>query len=244
MALTGEEITDEIRELVGRSGSAAMGVIDDTRAARWQNEAQQRIVEKCPGLPSRQIEDISSFNCVSDQINYSFASFCADRKMCHPLRLYYLNGKSSFELDYMPEDEFDAEYTDPTHSDYSPGQPANWTRKGTNIVIVPRASTDYAGTAGDTSGIFKFVYTAYAEDFTTNDFDGSDISNADEGLIYYGTWKAWAAIGNATKEKSWQKKWSNPSPRGNEDYGWLEKFKTLNDGMLAWDGSILFDEAL
>lgn len=246
MALTGEELVDEIRSIVGRGGTDTQGIIDDTRVTRWLNEAQRKIVEKCPGLPCRELEDISSFNCVSDQVAYSFASFCADRKMCHPLRLYYLTGSNSFELDYQPEDEFDTGCIDPTHDDHSATQPVKWTRKGANVYMRPRASSDYAGSAGDTSGIFRFVYTAYAEDFTTNDSDESDISNCDEGLIYYGAWKGWEAIGGAegkAEADRWRKRWSNPDPAINEDYGWLEQYKAYQDGMLAWDGHIMFDEA-
>jgi hypothetical protein len=114
--LTGENLIDEVRSIVGRPGSTDAGVITDVRVNRWLNEAQQKIVEACPGLPSREIDDATSWYCVSDEYEYDFtnlSSYCAGLQPCHVLELWYRNGNESYQMDYMPLDEFNDEYPDP-----------------------------------------------------------------------------------------------------------------------------------
>lgn len=232
MALTGEELEDEVRTLVGRAGSDTQGVITDTRVTRWLNESQVDIAEACPGLEDKKIYDTSSFSCASDTPSYSFASFCDGYKVCYEQELWFWDGNDSFLLDYLPPDEFDSEYPDFTSTDYSPTKPKAWTRRGSAFYVAPLMDETYTGTT------LRFVYAAYAQDFTTNDANTSQIANIDDGLIYYGTAKAWGAIGNKGKQDEWMLKFSNTNP--NAEFGWLERFKAHNDSMQAWDG-LIFD---
>ena len=140
-------------------------------------------------------------------------------------------------MKFKPPDEFDNEHPDQTHDDISPSKPHHWTRRNNTIEVYPRPDGDWAGAAGDLTGVFRFIYTAFAEDFTTNDTDGSDISRADEGLITFATAKAWEAIGNETAYMVWWNKFTNT---GSEKPGWIERYKGVNDQMLAWDGNIFF----
>lgn len=228
--LTGAELVDEVQELVGRSDNPVL--VDNTRCTRWLNEGQEEIVNKTPGLICREVRDATTFYCISDTVEYSFASFCSGLKVCHPLQLKYINGNESYDMSYMPQDEFDEEYPDPTHSDYSPQKPVNWTRKGNSVFVAPRPSSDYiAAAAGDTTGVFKFWYTAYAEDFTTDDADESDITRADKGLILYGVAEAWGAIGEEGRRLVWKRKFDE----------WLEDYQAKNAMMQAWDANILLD---
>jgi hypothetical protein len=238
--LTGEQLVDEVRGNVGRDGTTDAGVITDARVTRWLNEAQQTIVEACPGLTCREVEDVTSFYCISDEISYSFASFVSGLMVCHPLRLSFRNGNESHDMEFLPPDEFDSQYPDPTHADYSPAKPYHWTRRGNTVEVAPRPSEDWkAAAAGDLTGVFRFVYTAFAEDFTTNDADESDITRADEGLIAFATAKAWEAIGNEGAHRLWWNKFTNNS----SDYpGWLQRYKGVNDQMLAWDGNVCFNQ--
>ena len=226
MALTGAELTDEVQAVVGRTEDTVL--IDTTRVTRWLNEGQQDIVEECPGLLSREIDDVTSFYCVSDQLNYSFGSFCSGYKVCHPLAIYYINGSESEKLLFLHLDDFDSEYPDPTSSDFSPDKPSVWTRRADAVEVYPRPGSDYAGAAGDLTGVLRFTYTAYAEDFTTDDTDSSDISRADEGLIAYAASKAWGAIGQEALSLIWKQKYN----------AWLIGYKDKNDALHAWDGNI------
>ena len=229
--MTCEALVDEIQALTGRTGDTVL--ITDARCTRWLNEAQEKIVDEIPGLQSREIQDATSLYCVSDEASYSFASFCAGYRVAHPLDLWYNNGSDSHQMNYMPEDEFDEFYPDITSADFSPQKPINWTVKGTNIVVGPRPDSDYAvNAAGDLTGVFKFTYTAYAEDFNTTDATYSDITRSGKGLILYSVAEAWGAIGSEEKRIIWEARFND----------WVEEYKDKNGKMLAWDNSILKDE--
>ena len=226
MALTGEELTDEIRAIVGREGAADKGSITDTRVTRWLNEAQVEIVEKCPGLHGMSFKNTISLD-TTVTLSYSIADITVgdisvEDAVCRIWDVYYLNGNLSVHLDFMMTDEFDEMYPDPTHTDIPHTQPTHWTRRGNTIEMFPLCLTTYCDKD------LRFDGDSYAGDFTTNDASSSDITGADEGLIMYGVARAWEAIGDQKTSFVWDKKFDI----------WLDDFKAQNDDLDEWDGKM------
>lgn len=216
-----DAMVDEVQDLVGRPDGDSVLIVD-ARVNRWLNEAQDYIVEKCPGILDTETED-TSLTCVSDQIDYSMGSF--DPTACHPNEVWYWNGDESKRLTFMPRDDFDDDYPDPTSSDFSPAKPKAWTQIGRHTLrIAPRPSSDYAG---DT---LRVVYTGYPNDITGS--DTSALTNADQGLVYYATSMAWKAIGRNTEAMLYWKRFTNPYPN---NLGWLEEYQAYQANMPAYD---------
>lgn len=231
MALTGDQLTDEVKDFVGRSTDTEL--VTDARVARVISAGQVKIVEKCPGLHSLTFRNTTSLDttqtlryAISDITTVGDAS--TDTWPCRIWDAWYLDGNESIHLIFAHTDEFDTEYPDPTHSDFNPDLPKHWTRRGNNIEIYPLCATAYCdkdlGFAGD----------FYPRDLTTNSTKVSDISGADEGLIMYGIAEAWAMIGNPAsilKSQAWHNKFNT----------WLEDFKEQNDTLHEWDGNLYSD---
>lgn len=227
MGLDSDALIDEVQALTGRTGDTAL--ITDARVNRWLNEAQVKIAEEIPGLLDLEF-DCTTWTCITDGIKYDLAelTMVSDtttvNDCCHIHDIYYIDGAESIKLDFQPQDEFDDELIDPTHTDFSPNKPTRWTRQGNQVKIRPLIDDDYSG---DTLRVHG---TKYAADITGA--STSDINHADKGLIYYSVAEAWGAMGNEEKFAIWGLKFN----------GWLADFKTKNDRMLEWDGQISFDE--
>ncbi|KPL25591.1 MAG: hypothetical protein AMJ75_00335 [Phycisphaerae bacterium SM1_79] len=191
MTLGCASMITEVQELAGRSGDTVL--ITSDRCMRWLNDAQDEIVRRCPGLPDTETDDRTSLTCVSDDVTYSLASF--DPTVCHCLEVWYMDGDQSKKLKYLPPDEFETKYPDPTSGDYTPDKPVYWTVQGKDLLkIVPRPSSDEAG---DT---LRVLYTGYADDFSAADATrASDINHVHQMLVDYGLWQAWGAIGDEGK---------------------------------------------
>jgi len=226
MALQGSELTDEIQALVGRPDDT--GLCDTTRITRWLNEAQRKIVELCPNLLSMSFVNTTSIDTTQVR-SYDLAEVSvgdvSTQRICHLFEVYYLDGNESVKLPFVPSDEFDKEYPDFTHTDYSPDKPRCWTRRGYNIELYPYCATTYCDKD------LRFVGDYYAEDLATDATAISDISNVDEGLIYYGVYKAWGAIGDEDRCILWRNKFM----------GWLQDTKDQNEELLEWEGNLLGD---
>ena len=231
MSLTGSELVDEIQTLVGRVSTDPL--VDDTRCTRWLNEAQREIADACPGLKTLTFKNTTSID-TTQKLQYDLTDITfGDSTRCQLNRvfeIFYLDGNESVHLNFTHVDEFDKEWPDPTHSDYSPDKPNRWTRRGNKIEIFPLSACSYCNKDLRFNGDF------YAEDFTTNDTDTSDISNADDGLIFYATGEAWDVIGGETgnaESLKYKAKFLN----------WLENYKTKNETLYEWDGN-QFGDAL
>ena len=76
---------------------------------------------------------------------------------------------------------------------------------------------------------WRFDIGVYPLDFTTNDSDNSDLNDADDGLIYYGVWQAFVAIGaeKATDAAIWRTSF----------FAWLDEYKDQNDTMPEWEAN-------
>jgi hypothetical protein len=228
-ALTGAELIDEVRALTGREDDTVL--CTTTRINRWLNEAQEAVIDSCPGLPCRHIEDLSAWYCVSTSNTHNLSDLAdGTYPPAHIETIWYRNGTSSFLMDFMPADEFDERYPDP--SNYTATQPKSWTRKGQQVHVAPWPSSDWiAAAAGDETGTYRVVYTAYAQDFTPNDTDTSDLSQADKGLILYSVAEAWGAIGIEEKRILWKSKFRE----------WLDEYYAKYSRMGAWDDNIVMD---
>jgi len=233
MALTGAELIDEVRSIVGREGAATVGVITDTRVNRWLNDAQATIVEECVGLHGMSFKNTASLD-TTQTLAYAISEITVgdsstDERVCRITDVYYLDGLLSKKLVWMGTDEFDDAYADPTHSDVAKTEPTHWTRRGNNIEMFPLCLT------ANCNKDLRFDGDFYAGDFTLNDASGSDISSADEGLIAYGAWKAWGAIGGRAatlEEMKWKKTFND----------WLDDYRNQNDDLDEWDGKMFGDE--
>ncbi|GAG48797.1 unnamed protein product, partial [marine sediment metagenome] len=97
------------------------------------------------------------------------------------------------------------------------------------------------------SKVLRIDYTAYAPDLSgaSDESELSIMEDADEGLLYYATAKAWEKIGGSGEQlfALWMNKFTNPPDQSGKK-GWLERYKEKSDTMLAWDGNILFDGKL
>lgn len=233
MALTGAGITDEIRANVGREGASDSGVITDARCTRWQNEAQRKIARECVDLSCLHFTNTDSID-TTQSLRYaineiSVGDNTTPDKVNRIFEVYYLDGNDSVHLTWMFPDEFDAAYPDPTHTDIAWDKPTHWTRRGANIEIFPLCACAYCDKD------LRFEGDFWPEEFTTNDTTYSDICEADEGLIAYGTWQAWGAIGGrqgTIEELKWKKKFND----------WLDDFKTENETVHEWGGNMYGDE--
>ena len=238
MALTGAEMTDEVQALTGRT-TAGEPLIDNTRVTRWLNEGQRDIAEKVPGLHALTFKNTDSLD-TTQSLRYNMSDITVrdpttTNNICHLFDVWYLDGVESFRLIYTMVDDFDSDYPDPTHSDMETQRSNRWTRRGNVIEIFPLSACAYVDKD------LRFDGDYYPTDFTTETTEVSDISRADEGLIYYAVWKAWDSIGG-TKAKieavTAKKRYTNPDPLPGEDFGWMEEYRDQNDSMYEWDGKL------
>jgi len=223
MALTGEELTDEIQELVGRTSNIVL--VDDTRCARWLNEAQRKIVDECPGIQNLLFKNATSLD-TTQSLAYPIEDITVgdetSDEIAHIFDVWYIDGADSYKIRWMHVDEFDLEYPDPSSTDFGFDRPSKWTRRGSNIEMFPLCACGYCNKDLRIDG------DVYAGDFATNDTTASDISDADDILIAYGIHKAWGAIGDEGKSQIWKMKY----------IGLLDDFKTKQDGLQQWDGNM------
>lgn len=239
MPLSCQEIIDEIQARIGRPNSA-QEIGDVTWLTRRINEAQKVIVETVPLLPSVSFRNTASLD-TTGTVLYALSDITTDfttQQVCRITDVWYLDGHDSRRLVFVPRDEFDAQHPDPTHSDEHFERPWQWTRRNNAYVeLYPFCASAY----WDKN--LRFDGDFYPSDFTTDSTSQSDISRADEGLILYGVWKAWEAIGVGMPGVGAQlmeakRAWSNSDPSPGEEPGWLEKFKDRNEEMIAWSGNL------
>jgi len=234
--LSCQEMIDEIQARCGRPNTTDL--IDTTWCTRRINEAQKEIVEKYFLIPSLTFSNKTSLDTTGTVLyavnEITVGDSSTANIACHITDVWYLDGNDSRQLTFLPIDEFDNKYPDPTHSDSVFEKPAYWTRRGTEYIeIVPYCASGYWDKD------LRFDGDFYAADFTTDSTSLSDISRASEGLILYGLWKAWAAIGMSNPSVAQEiinakKAWTNPEPSYGETLGWLEEFGDKYSQMPAW----------
>ncbi len=224
--MTGETLTDEIQALCGREGDTKL--ITDVRVTRWLNEAQRMIAEKVPVLHELTFKNTTSLD-TTVQLSYPLADITsgllddtASNHVVHIFDIVVLDGNETRWLKFRPIDEFDELYPDPTHTDIPHTRNVSWTRRGNNVELMPLCLTEFCDKD------LRFDLGFYPVDLTTNDSDESNLKDADDGLIAYGVWKSFIAIGSemATDAAIWKTTFTE----------WLEDYKDQNDTMHEWDG--------
>lgn len=227
MALTGEELTDEVQALLGRTNDTVL--CTDARITRWLNEAQDEIAEECPDLLCLAFDVTESHTCVTTSVSYAIGDLSVNdptaAAACHIHDVFYMDGQNSYRLKYTHLDVFDEQYVDITHTDYLRERPYRWTRRGQNIDMYPLTDSGYSGDG------LRFTGTRYCEDFTTNDSGASDLSKADDGLIMYAVARGWQAIGKEEKKILWDSDFSR----------WLNDYREKNDTIHGWPGNLYDD---
>lgn len=247
--LSGELLTDEVREMVGRGGSDTQGTITDARVTRWLNEGQDRIEQEVRGLPELDFRNPAvgdattafTHTLVTDQITYAISDLTfsggpdyndlTDEKALFISNVWHMRGANSSRLNYLPTDEFDLFSIDPTSSEAVTDRPSRWTRRGNNIEIAPRPSSTYNGDGLRVDGMRS------AQDFTTNDSTASELDSVDEGLIMFAVAKAWQSIGDEARYDIWMRKFTNPNPTVTQTIGWVERYRDERSIMEAWDAN-------
>jgi len=243
MALTGAQLTDEIKSLVGRNEDTEL--IDATRVTRWVNEGQREIARFLPGMKSVSY-DIQSW-CTADQLRWDIvdltvgdatATAMTDTTVSVANRIFavhYMDGANSTRLRYTHIDEWDR-ISDPSSSDYGTGKPFRYTRRGNQLEILPIADSGHQGTA------LRVVGDRWPVDFTTESSSVSELDRVDDGLIFFGVAKAWQAIGDEVRYQVWMRKFTNPDPLPGQDFGWIEKYRRDEDELHSWDGDLYSDD--
>ena len=236
MAKTGATIIDEVREAVGRTDDSE--VITEDRVLIWVNEGQRKIAKQCPGLKALEVKNTTSMD-TTQTLSYKLSDFTSPlagasdattaNQFVHPMALWYVDGADSFKINYMPVDEFDSNYIDPTDSDFGYYQPKHWTRRGNNIEIAPLCATGYCN---KTLRLDGFVYP---RDFTgVSTTSASSLEDADDGIELYAVYKAWERIGGeegkveAVKNKTLF-------------LAWIDEYRQENQVMHAWDANLYGD---
>jgi len=242
--LSCQEIIDEIQARVGRPDAVAL--VDTTWLTRRINECQHELPEMFTGIKSLVFSNKTSLD-TTGTYKYALSDITVgdttDRRVCRITDVWYLDGNESQHLGFLPQDVFDRRYPDPTSSDNSFGKPEYWTqRDNAYIETYPYCASGYWDTDMRFDGDF------YPADFSTDSTEVSDITRADEGLIRYGVWQAWKAIGMAqtgvaAEIISAQKAWSNPYPGAGEQIGWLEQYGDKVSQMVAWNSNLYVESA-
>jgi hypothetical protein len=232
MAKYAEELITEVRTRCGRTNDDIL--ISESRVLDWLNEAQGDIVDNCPGLSC--VDMISkSWDISHDTKRYSTADLTDINDdftlgAAFITGVWFIDGNQSVKLTYLPIDQLDQQYPDLTSTDWNQGNTSVWTLRGSTsnglVEIHP------ACVSADSTKKLQATGTWYAKDFTGVDStEVSDLSNADQGLIYYALKESWAAIGEA---------------RGDSEAGkyeakynaWLDGYKQRNGLMPQWDSNL------
>lgn len=231
MALTCASLAAEVQALCGRTGDTAL--ITSGQIASWFNEAQRDIVDRVPGLHAMTFKNRTSLD-VTDNLRYALAEITAgdytEQGIANVWGVFYLDGIDSRRLSFMPVDEFDETFLDPTHGDAPRDRPRWWTRRGHAIEIAPLSGCGYWDKD------LRFDGDFYARDFSSGDVTRyCDLSGADTGLKRYALAQAWRAIGSAGGVTGALMKARDYF----EQYEcWLDAYKAHNDRLLEWDGNL------
>jgi len=230
--LQANELISEVQAILGRPNDTEIAT--SARITRWLNEAQHEIVEMTPGLHALELD--ATIAAVSDDIAYGLSEWTSslidntstvgdttsNHYIAHIRSLQVKDGVDSYEMQYVPIDDWERRFPDPTNSEHGTGKPRSWTRKGEEIWLFPGGSTDFIGTALNLKG------TIYAQDFTTDSETKSSLHAADRGLVYYAVARSWSAIGKHDLEAVWDAKYQR----------WLAEYSDKLNDLHEWHANI------
>ncbi len=235
--LTCSQMISEVQTITGAT-STDEPVATTTQITRWINRGQVEIARECPGLMPLVFKNTTSHD-ITQSLRYSMDDITAGdstlQSIAHMYDVFYLDGQETEKLRFLPTDEFDGNWPDPTHSDIPTGIPAYWTRRNRSIEIMPLSSCGYC------NNDLRFDGDIYPRDFTTNSTYYSDISlGVESGLVVYAVAEYYKAIGEDARGELWSKRFSNDNPSDEANIGWLEKFKEANNIMTEWQADLFY----
>lgn len=226
MAQTCDEMATEVQALCGRTDDTVL--IAAAQLTTWFNEAQRDIVDRIPGLHGMTFKNTTSHD-TTQTLAYAIGDITAGDYTSQPISsiwdVWYLDGADSLRLHFVHTDEFDAQWPDPTNDDAVFDRPYWWTRRGSNIELVPLSGCSYCDKD------LRFDGDFYARDLTAASADSSDITGAEEGLKMYALAKAWRAIGDKVKAVDYSVQYEQ----------WLDNYEHKNNRLNEWDGGLYSD---
>lgn len=228
MPMSCASMAAQVQALCGRTGDTELVCL--TQIAKWFNEAQRDIVNRCPGLHAMTFKNTTSLD-TTQSLRYSLNDITGgdytEQVISDVWGVSYLDGQDSRKLSFVHTDEFDAQWPDPTHADSVFGKPRHWTRRAKNIEIRPVSACSYCDKD------LRFDGDFHAREFTTADTTRySDLSQADEGLSNYALCKAWRSIGDTRKAMDYSVQYE----------AWLTQYQADNDRLDSWGGGMYEDD--
>jgi len=204
----------EIQLLTGRVGDTE--IVTSDQCVRWLNRAQLDIANACNAHINLVHKHDTAITLVADTYSYSIASLSPS--LLHFLKAFYIDGTNSKKLSYVRTEDFDLAYPNPLSQ--STGIPDEVTRRGMSLEVYPVPTSSEAG---------KYLRADYAKRptaFTTSDLTAlTDLTDAEEGLVFYATSKAFKAVAGevlAESDRYWQ-----------YYLAWLEGYRQ------EWDGNLM-----
>lgn len=215
--MTLSELITEVQALTGRENDTVL--ITQARVIRFLNEAQADISKNCLGHLDLETKDSDAITMVAGTYEYSFASLTP--AVLYPLRLFYMDGAASQQLEYLDTDEFDEDFPNP--ASLASGIPTEWTRRGSTIEIYP------VPTASEAGKYIRLDYTKKPTPFAVASLSAScSMLDADQGLLYYAISEAFAAIGSKDADSvSFKQRY----------LAWIEDYRKDKDGLYMAEGN-------
>jgi hypothetical protein len=190
MALTCAQMIDRVLQRVGRKYTSSQFQLNEV-VLDALNEAQRKIVRRCPHPLELQVKDDTYCKVVTSHYEYDLSDI--DPPMAHLQAVWILNGLESHEVTFKNKRKFDSAY--PDVSAVAAALPTYYTRRGHTLVFSCPFSSDYDGLA------IRLDYCQWASEFeAVTSEETSDIENSDTGLMHWAEAESLKAIarGNAT----------------------------------------------
>jgi hypothetical protein len=230
--LTCAAMIDEVQAETGTTDTDEP-LATEARVTQWINDGQRVIVRKIAGLESLLFKNTGSHD-ITQKLAYSLndvtvGDSTTTQEVARVFDVWYWNGLTSRRLIYLPTDQFDRHYPDPTNSDQPTSLVKHWTRRGGQIELAPLCSSTYWDDDIRIDGDY------YPADFTADSGSYSDISmEVHEGLILYSNYRYYRAAAITDKKRD---AWNEFFGEG----GWLDRFREHNNTMEAWDGDFFWE---
>jgi len=178
---SGADLITTVRARAARSSDSVL--ITESFVLDCLNEGQLTIVRNCPRLVDLDKSSTTVYQLSTDDTSIDISTL----NPAHIGSIWILNGSSTRQtgLKYRPLQEFRKEYI-PIANEGS-GEPTEYTRQGNTIFFNCPVSSDY-------DGLYLHIdYTAFATDLA-NGATTSELSNSNEGLIYFALSRVYDAI--------------------------------------------------
>jgi hypothetical protein len=170
----------KVREFVGRKLTTTSGLDVDAVILDALNEAQRKIVKRCPDLSELQVKD-TSLTARTNDYSYDLSRF--DPAIQFIQDVWILNGTSSIHVEYKEQSAFDIRY--PVPSANAAGTPRHWTRRGDTIEFNCPLAAAYDGL------LIRVDHTAKPTPFAlASSTSYSDIRDCEDGLMMF----AWSKL--------------------------------------------------